>query len=91
MGVDAFGKRVGEALSLGKLMLPGLLCGCGIVGEGSMCGIWLACLRPGVKFSDDGFWGVAGSFLEGRLGGCDEGAVDEGLGLLERSVKFAEP
>ena len=37
---------VGEALSRGKLMLPGLWCGsCGSVGEGSICGM-LFCRRP---------------------------------------------
>ncbi len=44
----------------------------------------------GFKFSDCGFCGVAGRRRAGRLLRTVS-AVEEGLGLLERSVRFAEP
>ena len=99
LGIFILGICDGEALSFGKLMLPGDLCGWGIVGDGSTCGMFstfLGCFPLRSRLSVEGFCGVAGSFLPGRLGAPAAAAPRVpspalGLGLRERSVRLADP
>ena len=71
-----------------------------MVGEGKTWGkfsAFLACFPLRSKFKVEGFCGVAGSFLPGRLGApAAEGAPlvpcpGVGLGLRDLSVRLAEP